>query len=72
MIFLCNGKVNTSDKQIKQIEKEIQQLQEQKTKIKYLEKILEDDQNVRNGDQSAELVAKYGKDSPEYKEYVEA
>ena len=71
LIFSCSGKVNKSDKQVKQIEKEIQQLEEPKAKSKYLEKILEDDQKVRNGDQSAKLVAKYGIDSPEYKEYVQ-
>ena len=71
LIFACSGKVDTSDKQIKQIEKEIQQLKGSTAKKMYLENILEDDQKVRNGDLSAKLVSKYGRDSPEHMEYVE-
>ena len=69
-IFACNSKVNQSSEQIKEIENEIQQLKTANAKKIYLEKILEDDQAVRDSEKSAELMLKYGKDSEEYMEYV--
>ena len=51
------------------IEEEVNQLQTDEEKTKYLEQILADDQRVRNHEGS-ELMLKYGQDSPEYMEYV--
>lgn len=72
LIFSCNGKDDKTGLQIKQIEKEIQQLEEKTAKRMYLENILRDDQKVRNSEKSSELVLKYGIDSPEYMEFIEA
>lgn len=38
----------------------------------YLERISDDDQNVRSSEEAAEITLKYGKDSPEYLAYVRA
>jgi hypothetical protein len=71
-IFACNGEGNQAVGQIKEIENEIRQLKSTNAKKIYLEKILEEDQAVRDGEKSAELMLKYGKDSDEYMEYVKA
>lgn len=68
----CSGQMNQSYKKTNGIEYEIQQLETADSKKAYLEKILEDDQAVRDGEKSAELMLKYGKDSEEYMEYVKA
>ncbi|MEZ4933326.1 MAG: hypothetical protein R2788_14550 [Saprospiraceae bacterium] len=71
-IFGCNGQSNQSSEKSNGIEYEIQQLETADSKKAYLEQILADDQAVRNGEISAELMLKYGKDSEEYMEYVKA
>jgi hypothetical protein len=54
------------------IENEIRQLETTDDKKMYLEKIMEDDQRVRDTEKSAHLMLTYGKDSPEHMEYVKA
>lgn len=49
----------------------IQQLENNEEKTSYLEKIMEDDQKVRNSSEDAALILKYGKDSKEAMAYVE-
>jgi hypothetical protein len=71
-IFGCNGQSNQSGEKSNGIEYEIQQLETADSKKAYLEQILADDQAVRNGEISAGLMLKYGKDSEEYMEYVKA
>ena len=55
-----------------QIEKEVQSLLTQEAKRAFLEKIIEDDQRVRDGALSADLVLKYGHNSKEHRAYIEA
>jgi len=69
-IFACQGKVNEAGKRIKEIENEIRQLETTNAKKIYLEKILEEDQAVRDSEKSAALMLKFGKDSEEHMEYV--
>lgn len=71
-IFGCNGEVNQSGEQLKEIENEIRKLETTNAKKIYLEQILEEDQAVRDGEKSADLMLKYGKDSEEYMEYLKA
>jgi predicted methyltransferase MtxX (methanogen marker protein 4) len=65
-IFACNDEVNQSGEQLKEVENEIRKLETTNDKKIYLEQILEKDQAVRDGEKSAELMLKYGKDSEEY------
>ncbi|HFA47851.1 MAG TPA: hypothetical protein ENJ95_02395 [Bacteroidetes bacterium] len=69
LILFC-GCAEKTKKEISAIEEEISQLNSIEDKKLYLEKILEDDQAVRNSEKSAELMLKYGNDSEEYMEYV--
>lgn len=71
-IFSCKDRRNNSVEQTEQIEKEIQQLKEANARKIYLEKILEDDQEKRNSEESTKLISTYGLDSPEYLKYIEA
>lgn len=72
-IFACNNRdENQLSGQAKRIETEIRKLETNDAKKVYLEKILEEDQAVRDGEQSAGLMLKYGKDSDEYMEYIKA
>jgi coenzyme F420-reducing hydrogenase alpha subunit len=68
-ILACDKKSDISDEQINQIQKEIEQLFTFEEKKIYLEKILEDDQNVRD---DSDLVLQHGLDSPEYIEFINA
>jgi hypothetical protein len=72
IIFGCNSQRNQNDEKANDIHNEIQQLETINSKKTYLENILEQDQLVRNGEKSSELVLKYGRDSEEYREYVKA
>ena len=69
-ILGCSEQVNLTDAMTAEIENEIQLLKTPDAKKKYLEKILEDDQSVRDGQLSADLMLKYGKNSKEHMEYV--
>lgn len=71
-ILGCSDQANQSHEKNNGIEYEIQQLGTADSKRAYLEKILEDDQAVRDNDKSAELMLKYGKDSKEDLEYAKA
>jgi len=53
------------------IDKEIEGLKTVGAKKQFLEKIMEDDQKVRDGS-GAEIMLEYGKDSKEYRNYMEA
>jgi len=53
------------------IEDEIKKLESVEDKKRYLENILEDDQKVRDGAKSADIMLKHGKDSKEFRDYVE-
>jgi len=59
------------DNKSSKIEQQIEGLETGEDKRRFLEKILEDDQKVRDGKDS-ELMLKYGKDSKEHMEYVQA
>ncbi len=50
-------------------QKEIDQLQTDESKRKYLEKIFEDDQWVRDSKKRSEVLLKYGQNSKEYIEF---
>lgn len=69
LIVGCNENVNKEDLNI---ESEINNLKTEQDKIKFLEAILEEDQKVRDGEKVAALMLKYGKDSKEYMEYINA
>jgi len=66
IVFSCTqkGKIKTNV-----IESELKMLTTDSLKIKYLEQILIDDQNVR-GSEGQELMLKYGKNSPEHNDYI--
>ena len=68
-ILACKSETKQSVEHLKEIENEIRQLVTTNAKKMYLEKILEEDQAVRDGKKSADLMLKYGKDSDEYMEY---
>ena len=70
-ICSCIGKDEKNENLIREIEKEIQKLDKDSTRIKYLEGILKDDQKVRNSEKLDELVLEFGIESPEYEEYYE-
>ena len=70
-IFGSNAQVNIKESEkSNDITEEIRRLETDSAKIIYLEKIFKDDQFVRNGQISAVLMLKYGRDSKEYMEYV--
>ena len=71
-LFGCNGQEHQNDGKANEIQNEILQLETANSKKIYLENILKDDQALRNGEKSAELILKYGKDSKEHMEYVKA
>ena len=54
----------------KDIESQVEKLLTNEDKKLFLEKILEDDQSVRDSKKSAALMMKYGKDSKEEMEYT--
>ncbi len=64
----CSGNSNDGDAIIAH---EIIKLKTDEDKKRYLEKILEDDQQVR-GSKGQELMLKYGKDSKEHMDYIKA
>ncbi len=65
----CNKRV---EKVSVNYENEINNLETDEEKRKFLEKILADDQQVRDGKKEAELMLKYGKDSKQHMDYIEA
>jgi len=64
----CNTQVNP----VEEIKKQVKQLETTEAKKLFLEKILEDDQKVRDSEKAAHLMMTYGKDSEEHMEYVRA
>jgi len=66
------GQSDLPEETIKEIEKEIQQLETAEQRKIYLEKISEDDQAVRDSEISADILLKYGKDSKEFMAYAKA
>lgn len=62
----CNGAQSPNNPYLSEINK----LTTDESKKNYLEKIFEDDQNIRQG-QVASLKLEYGKDSKEYTEFVQ-
>ncbi|MBL0190348.1 MAG: hypothetical protein IPQ18_03125 [Saprospiraceae bacterium] len=70
-IFGSNAQVNIKESEkSNDITEEIRRLETDSAKIIYLEKIFKDDQFVRNGQISADLMLKYGRDSKEYMEML--
>jgi hypothetical protein len=72
LLFIVLGCSQKSKGSNSDYEKEILSLKTDEQKANYLKRILEDDQGVRDGAKSADLMLRFGKDSPEFMEYVEA
>jgi thymidylate synthase len=68
LIMGCNQVVDNSSADF---ENEINQLETFQDKKVYLEKIFEDDQNVRDGKKEAEVISRYGYGSNEHKALAE-
>jgi hypothetical protein len=69
LLFLLNGCSKSTIMRIDPLENEISALNTIALKIAYLEKILDDDQKVRDGEKSFDLMTKYGSHSKESMEY---
>lgn len=70
LIISMFGCAEKSKKDILLHDKEIQKLNSNAEKKKYLESIFEQDQKVR-GEESSAIMIKYGKDSVEFREYIQ-
>jgi len=64
------GCLGNSEQNTTNLEMEIDGLETDDAKKRYLERILEDDQKVRDGEVSAGIMLKYGQNSNEYLNYI--
>ncbi|MFT6320029.1 MAG: hypothetical protein ACJAT4_000951 [Granulosicoccus sp.] len=69
LLLGCGEKAETENLEF---EKVIESLNSNDDKRGFLEKVYEEDQKVRDGSKDAELMLKYGKDSKEHMEYIQA